>query len=70
LDSSVETKSAPAAAASVAALPGATLRRTLAAFRYRDFRILWMGSCTSSIGTWMQNVAENWLVTSMTGSAF
>jgi len=70
LDSSVETKSAPAAAASVAALPGATVRRTLAAFRYRDFRILWMGSCTSSIGTWMQNVAENWLVLSLTGSAF
>ena len=70
MDSSVETKSAPAAAASVAALPGATVRRTLAAFRYRDFRILWMGSCTSSIGTWMQNVAENWLVLSLTGSAF
>jgi len=29
-----------------------------------------MGSCTSSIGTWMQNVAENWLVLSLTGSAF
>src|SRR5204862_449796 len=41
-----------------------------AAFRYRDFRILWFGSCTSSIGTWMQNVAENWLVLSLTGSAF
>jgi MFS family permease len=46
------------------------VRRTLAAFHYRDFRILWMGSCTSSIGTWMQNVAENWLVLSLTGSAF
>src|ERR1700694_2126291 len=44
--------------------------RTLAAFTYRDFRVLWMGSCTSSIGTWMQSVAENWLVLSMTGSAF
>ncbi len=46
------------------------VRRTLAAFRYRNFSILWFGSCTSSIGTWMQNVAENWLVLSMTGSAF
>src|SRR5258708_5534472 len=29
-----------------------------------------MGSCTSSIGTWMQNIAENWLVFSLTESAF
>jgi MFS family permease len=49
---------------------GTAVRRTLAAFRYRDFKILWLGSCTSSIGTWMQNVAENWLVLSITGSAF
>jgi hypothetical protein len=42
----------------------------LAAFTYRDFRVLWFGSCTSSIGSWMQNVAENWLVLSLTGSAF
>jgi MFS family permease len=71
LDSSVQTKSAPVAAVEVAAATGLTaVRRTLAAFRYRDFRILWMGSCTSSIGTWMQNVAENWLVLSLTGSAF
>jgi MFS family permease len=47
-----------------------TLRRTLAAFTYRDFRVLWFGACTSSIGTWMQNLAENWLVLSLTGSAF
>ncbi|MCU1307267.1 MAG: putative multidrug-efflux transporterc [Acidobacteriaceae bacterium] len=46
------------------------LNRMLAAFTYRDFRVLWIGSCTSSIGTWMQNVAENWLVLSLTGSAF
>jgi len=46
------------------------VRRTLAAFHYRDFRVLWFGSCTSSIGTWMQAVAENWLVLSITGSAF
>jgi MFS family permease len=45
------------------------LRRTLAAFAYRDFRILWFGACTSSIGTWMQSLAENWLVFALTGSA-
>jgi MFS family permease len=43
--------------------------RTLAAFRYRDFRVLWFGACTSSIGTWMQSLAANWLVLALTGSA-
>jgi MFS family permease len=47
-----------------------TLRRTLAAFTYRDFRVQWFGACTSSIGTWMQIVAQNWLVLSLTHSAF
>jgi MFS family permease len=45
------------------------LRRTLAAFTYRDFRVLWFGACTSSIGTWMQSLAANWLVLALTGSA-
>src|SRR3982750_1908151 len=49
---------------------GRVFSRMLAAFTFRDFRVLWFGSCTSSIGTWMQNVAENWLVLSITGSAF
>jgi MFS family permease len=41
----------------------------LAAFTYRDFRVLWFGACTSSIGTWMQSLAANWLVLALTGSA-
>jgi MFS family permease len=47
-----------------------TLRRTLVAFTYRDFRVQWIGACTSSIGTWMQIVAQNWLVYSLTKSPF
>ncbi|MDE3155116.1 MAG: MFS transporter [Acidobacteriota bacterium] len=46
------------------------MRRVAAAFLYRDFRTLWIGSLTSTIGTWMQNIAQNWLILSMTGSAF
>ena len=42
----------------------------LAAFTYRDFRVQWTGACTSSIGTWMQIVAQNWLVLSLTNSSF
>lgn len=45
-------------------------RRVFKAFQYRDFRLLWFGACTSSIGTWMQIVAQSWLVLSLSGSAF
>jgi MFS family permease len=47
-----------------------TMRRMLAAFTYRDFRVQWFGACTSSIGTWMQIVAQNWLVLSLTKNPF
>src|SRR5437588_13083821 len=71
VDSSVQTTSEPTVPLVVTSSTGVkAVRRTLAAFHYRDFRILWIGSCTSSIGTWMQNVAENWLVLSLSGSAF
>ncbi|MFZ0429344.1 MAG: MFS transporter [Acidobacteriota bacterium] len=46
------------------------LRRTFQAFRYRDFRLLWLGAFTSTTGTWMQLVAQSWLVLQLTGSAF
>src|SRR5579872_2838667 len=42
----------------------------LAAFTYRDFRVQWFGACTSSIGTWTQITAQNWMVLSLTGSEF
>jgi len=45
------------------------LRRMLAAFTYRDFRVQWIGACTSSIGTWMQIVAQNWLIVRLTNSS-
>src|SRR5437764_3308392 len=47
-----------------------TLGRMLAAFTYRDFRVQWFGACTSSIGTWTQMTAQNWMVQSLTGSTF
>ena len=45
------------------------LARTFKAFTYPDFRLMWAGAFTSSIGTWMQEVAQNWLIFTMTGSA-
>jgi len=46
------------------------LRRTFKAFHYRDFRLLWVGAFTSSTGTWMQEIAQNWLVLDITKSPF
>ena len=45
-------------------------RRALAAFTYRDFRILWLGAFTSTVGTWMQKVAQSWLIFDLTRSSF
>lgn len=45
------------------------LERLAAALTYRDFRVLWLGAMTSSIGTWMQRVAQNWLVLTLAGAS-
>ncbi|HKD85375.1 MAG TPA: MFS transporter [Terriglobales bacterium] len=47
-----------------------TFRRVFKAFHYRDFRLMWVGACTSSIGTWMQIVAQGWLIYRLSHSAF
>ena len=47
-----------------------TFRRIFKAFQYRDFRLMWVGACTSSIGTWMQIVAQGWLIYRLSHSAF
>ena len=48
----------------------AIFRRALAAFIYRDFRVLWFGAFASTVGTWMQKVAQSWLILELTKSAF
>jgi predicted MFS family arabinose efflux permease len=50
--------------------PRSRLARTFSALHYRDFRLLWIGAFTSTTGTWMQTVAQGWLVLQMTDSAF
>jgi predicted MFS family arabinose efflux permease len=47
-----------------------TFRRVFKAFQYRDFRLMWIGACTSSIGTWMQIVAQGWLIYRLSHSSF
>ncbi|MCW5965398.1 MAG: MFS transporter [Bryobacterales bacterium] len=43
---------------------------TFRAFRYRNFAVLWGGACASSVGTWMQKVAQSWLVYQLSNDAF
>jgi MFS family permease len=44
--------------------------RIARALRHRDFRLFWTGNFLSNIGTWMQNIAQGWLVLQLTNSAF
>jgi len=46
------------------------LPRIARALRHRDFRLFWGGNFLSNIGTWMQNVAQGWVVLKLTGSPF
>jgi MFS family permease len=41
---------------------------TLRALRHRNFQLFFAGQLISLIGTWMQNVAQSWLVYRLTGS--
>ena len=39
-----------------------------AAFRHRNYRLYFTGQLISQIGTWMQQVAQGWLMYNLTGS--
>jgi MFS family permease len=45
------------------------VRSTFAALRTRNYRLFATGSLVSNVGTWMQRVAQDWLVLALTGSA-
>ena len=45
------------------------LPESLRALRHRDFRLFASGQMISLIGTWMQMVAQSWLIYRLTGSA-
>ena len=45
------------------------MRSTFAALRVRNYRLFAGGSLVSNVGTWMQRVAQDWLVLTLTGSA-
>jgi MFS family permease len=47
---------------------GIPLGKTFTALRHRNYRLFFAGQLTSLVGTWMQNVAQSWLVYQLTGS--
>ena len=50
----------------------ATVRshRFWSAFRHRNYRLFFVGQLISLIGTWMQTVAQGWLVLQLTNDPF
>ena len=42
--------------------------RTFLSLQHRNFRLFWMASLGSNVGTWAQRVAQDWLVLDLTGS--
>ena len=44
------------------------MKSTFSALRIRNYRLFAAGSLVSNIGTWMQRVAQDWLVLELTGS--
>ncbi|MGH7776942.1 MAG: MFS transporter [Candidatus Dormibacterales bacterium] len=51
--------------------PGAPARRArlLGALRHRNYRLFFTGQVISTVGTWMQSIAQSWLVLLLTHSA-
>ncbi|MBI3669171.1 MAG: MFS transporter [Acidobacteria bacterium] len=67
LPPSAETPESPAARVPLDWLlaPG---RGWFRALRHAEFRVFWAGNLVSNVGSWMQNVAQGWLVLQLTGS--
>jgi MFS family permease len=54
-------------------IPARDVKRAHGMFRalsHRNFRLFWVGAFLSNVGTWMQAVAQGWLVLQLTDSPF
>jgi MFS family permease len=45
-----------------------TSRTRYPALHHRNFTLIWCGLLVSNMGTWMQNVAQSWLIYKLTGN--
>jgi MFS family permease len=55
--------------APIAAFGRSRFNDTIRSLRHRNFQLFFSGQLISLIGTWMQNVAQSWLVYRLTGSS-
>ena len=53
-----------------AASPTARRGGMFRALSYRNYRLFWTGAFLSNVGTWMQAVAQGWLMLNLTNSPF
>jgi MFS family permease len=67
---SLAVEEAAAATQAFAAEQDEKWPQVVRALRHANFRLFWSGNFLSNIGTWMQNVAQGWLVLTLTNSAF
>ena len=63
------TETIPVASAGEATAVRSRWQVALRALRHRNFQLFFSGQLISLIGTWMQSVAQAWLVYRLTGSA-
>ncbi|GAA3869392.1 MFS transporter [Streptomyces sedi] len=59
----------PGAGSAPASLTATDKVSTFSSFRVRNYRIHFFGNAISNIGTWMQRIAQDWLVHELTDSA-
>jgi len=45
------------------------IRRTFHALQTRNYRLFFTGQVVSAVGTWMQRVAQDWLILELGGGA-
>ncbi|WP_370467635.1 MFS transporter [Streptomyces capoamus] len=61
------TPSAPAPTPTTPAVPRTS--SMFSSLRIRNYRLFFLGQVVSNTGTWMQRIAQDWLVLSLTGSS-
>jgi MFS family permease len=69
-DSSSSTAAPAAPAAAAPEAPRPWIQRVAGALTHRNYRLVWLAALGSTIGTWMQNFAQSWLVFDLTKSNF
>jgi MFS family permease len=68
-DTSLNTAEKPAIGETPSTVPVSRWSVMFRALRYRNFQLFFAGQLISLVGTWMDNIAEAWLVYRLTGSS-